>query len=172
MISKLMLEASVMLPRGMAPGGERYLPRGMYIEYENVADPEDEVTPPSYDVDETISYYSDLDGSPGGDYLRIPLGFMTPTSSDEDVYPEGNTVIFVGNPSDGGPTEGVHGKPFSSGANSKIFGGAIVAIVDPADRSKDLQLIRFYFEGSEQFVFNSGSQKLVICRWPITVPDA
>ena len=172
MISKLMLDASIMLSRGMAPGNERYLPRGMYIEYENVAAPGDTPAAPAFDVSDTIEYYADLDVVADRDYLRVNLGFMTPESSDVDTYPDGNTLVFIGNPSDGGPTVGVHGKPFSSGSNSKIVGGAVVAIVDTADRSKDLQLVRFYLQGAEQFLFNSGSQKLIVVRWPILIPDA
>lgn len=172
MISKLMVEAAVMLSRGMAPGNERYLPRGMYIEYHNVALPGDTITPPAYDEADGIDYYATLSGVTDRDYLRVNLGFMAPESSDIVVYPDGNTPVFIGNPSDGGPTTGVHGKPFSSGSNSKIIGGAVVAIVDPADRSKDLQLVRFYLEGAEQFLFNSGSQKLVVVRWPLLIPGA
>jgi len=135
----------------LAKKGQQYGIGGMYIEFENVADPDDAVVEPDFsrDADQGIDYYNDLGESPDRDYLRVPLIAAYLQSSDETKYPKGNEVVFFAQTSG---VEGVHGKPFSDADNSKAFGGALVAFVDEADHTRDLVLSRFYLDSGSQQV--------------------
>jgi hypothetical protein len=115
----------------------------MYLEFENVASPGDPVTVPDYDRETSsgVAYYNGLSSSLNRDYLRVPLIATSTGTSDAAEYPNGNRATFFAQTT--GLT-GVHGKSFSEAANSVIFGGALVALVDENDPTKDLVLSRFY----------------------------
>jgi len=168
MITAIMAEGARILANMMIPGNEKFIPREMYVEFKNVVSPSDAVTVPSFAFTDGVDYYAGL--SDPLDYLRVPLGFLAPSASDDDYVD--NILSMIGNPGDGGQTVGVNGLSFSSGSNSKIYGGAVVAILNPNDRSQDLQLCRFYMQGAEQFLFSPGSQKLIVVRLPFLSPDA
>lgn len=122
---------------------------GMYIEFENTAEPGDPVTPPivTRDADQGIDYYDALAGSGVRDYLRVPLVAGTLTSSDPVNFPKGNVSTFFAQTTG---LVGVHGKTFSDVVNSVVFGAALVSFVDLADATQDLILSRLYKDSTEQ----------------------
>lgn len=129
--------------------GTQYGIAGMYMEFENVADPEDVVSPPSVtrDADQGVEYYNALALNATKDYLRVPLIAGVINRSDDTKFPAGNLPTFFAQTT--GNT-GVHGKPFSYANNSKMYGGALVAFVDEADATRDLVFSRFYFDTDKQ----------------------
>jgi hypothetical protein len=137
-----------------------YTISGMYIEFENVADPEDPVTIPTYERSEGRDYYDGLMASGTRDYLRVPLR-MEPALSIAEGYEdyfeegEGNMLTFFALSS--GAT-GVHGKTFSSGANSKICGFALVAMPVFADATLDVIAARTYLAEENQQVKDASAQ--------------
>ena len=141
----------------LTTGEKQYRISGMYIEYENVASPGDTVTMPSYGREPAagIDYYNGLAGSPVRDYLRVPLVSAQVLSTDEVDYPKGNQPAFFAQTSG---VVGVHGLPFSEANNSKVFGAALVAIVDEADATRDLVFSRFYLSTSLQQLKLASSQ--------------
>lgn len=130
-------------------GQPQYRISGMYLEYANVGSPSDPVTAPTFDRTDASAYYASLSGSSDLDYLRVPLVSAVIDTNDPTNAPLGNLSRFmalsVG-------TAGVWGKPFAAGNNSKLYGAALVAIVDQGDSSQDLILSRFYWDTDDQFV--------------------
>lgn len=147
-------------------GNANYKIGGMYLEYQNVANPADPVTAPVIGREDGITYYDELSSSPDIDYIRVPLVATTLTSSDADYFPGGNVLTFFAQ-SQAATLTGVHGKDFSDTAISKIFGGALVAIPEINDRTQDLVFSRFYVETAEQQVKLATSQ--IGVGWEITL---
>jgi hypothetical protein len=113
----------------------------MYLEFKNLADPSDPITPPAFDRTGGIAYYTGLSSSPDVDYLRVPLVSLPDlTSSDGDIYDFNQAAFFA--MSEG--IAGVHGKTFSSAANSAVYGAALAATPDPGDPTADLVFSRVY----------------------------
>lgn len=122
---------------------------GMYLEYCNVDDPEDEVPIPSYgrEAEHGIDYYNSLVMDDQRDYLRVPMTAVSLGISDPVKFPKGNLPTFFAQSSG---VVGANGKPFSDTVNSKLVGGALVAFVHPTDYTQDLVLSRFYLPTGEQ----------------------
>ncbi len=129
----------------------------MYIEFENVGDPDDPVDIPDYATSEGREYYEDLIGSSTRDFLRVPLRMEPTLRSDDEAIPEdeGNVLTFYAQTTG---VEGVHGKTFSSGVNSKICGVALVATPVFADWTRDLVFSRSYLAAEHQMVKTATSQ--------------
>lgn len=144
----------------MATGDPAYRVSGIYVEFANAAPP---ISPPSYTRADGLAYYAGLAGNPTRDYLRVPLIAAPLSSSDEATYPKGNRNTFYARTAG---VAGVNGLPFSSGAGSTVYGVALVAMVDPADRTKDLVMARRYFASDAQLTKPSGLQLAV--DWEIT----
>lgn len=142
-------------------GNRSYRINAMYLEYENVADPDDPVTVPTYERGDGLDYYQNLVYTSDRDYLRVPLLLQPSIGIEpgfEDYFTEGvdgNRLTFH-TQSQG--TEGANGKPFSSGANSKIFGVALVATPVFEDPTKDIVLARTYFDVDDQTLKLASSQ--------------
>jgi hypothetical protein len=139
-------------------GAAEYKISGMYIEFENVASSGDAVTPPSFDRSEGIEYYSALSSSPSRDFLRVQL-VSSPVASLIPGY-EGSTttsnqLTFYAQSSG---SIGIHGKTFSTAANSKVFGLALVATPKWADRTRDLIFAREYYPTAQQVLKQTSSQ--------------
>lgn len=139
-------------------GDARYKLSAVYVEFENVASPGDPVTNPSFDKDAGIEYYSSLSGSGTRDFLRVPLTGVAGSLSDGFAGADENVVTFTAVSS--GAT-GVHGKAFSSAANSKICGVALVATPVWADRSQDVVFGRAYYGVDDQLLKPSAGQVAV-----------
>lgn len=113
----------------------------MYMEYENLADPGDTPSIPTYDRTEGIEYYNGLSSSPNKDFLRIPITVSPDiSSSDEDIY-DGNVVTFFA-VSEG--LAGFHGKAFGPSSNSAVYGAGLISSPDPSDQSLDRLFARTY----------------------------
>lgn len=142
-------------------GDKRYRINGMYLEYENVADPDDPITIPDFERSEGREYYQDLTFTSNRDFLRVPLQLPPGISIEtgfEDFFTagvDGNRMTFY-TQSQG--TSGFNGKPFSAGVNSKIFGVALVATPDFNDPTKDIVFARTYFETGDQTLKLASSQ--------------
>lgn len=149
-------------------GDSKYKVSKMYIEYENVADPEDVATIPTFDTDEDITYYNNLSLSATKDYLRVPL-LILPTigiaTGYEDNFVEGETGNKLTFYTQSQGTTGTHGKAFSAAANSKVYGLALIASPtnDPAD---DIVFARTYYEEDEQVLKRASDQ--VGVTWDIS----
>jgi hypothetical protein len=145
----VMYEWATSIVKLLSQGLANYRLSGMYLEYKNVADPGDAIAVPSYGRADGVSYYDALADSPDVDYLRVPLLASTVGSSDTELFPGGNVLTCFAQ-SQG--VIGVHGKAFSDSVNSKIYGGALVAIVDEDDATRDIIFSRFYTSESQQVV--------------------
>jgi len=148
----------------LTKGLSNYRIGGMYLEYENVADPDDPVSAPTFDRSGGKSYYDGLGLSATRDYLRVPLTASLLSSSDETLFPDGNVMTFFAQ-SQG--VTGANGKAFSDTVNSKIYGGALVAFLDEADADQDIVFSRFYFSVANQQVKLPTSQ--IGLEWEITL---
>lgn len=131
----------------LTAGSSDYRLNGIYLEFQNTGSPP--ATVPSFGRADGISYYDSLADSLDTDYLRLPLIASTLTSGDETLFPSGNVVTAYAQTLASQVT-GVHGKAFTDAADSVITGAALVAIVDPADRTKDLVFSRAYLAESDQ----------------------
>lgn len=136
-----------------APDGRPYALGAIYIEYENNSGAE--VTPPSYDADEGLEYYSGLSLSATRDYLRVPVMAMT-SESDETA---GTTTITVVAQTQG--NTGVHGKDFTAAAQSRMFGGALVSTPVLSDSTQDIIFSRAYVTGSDQQILTASGQSVI-----------
>lgn len=150
----------------LTQGTTNYKIAGMYLEFENLSDPDDTIAAPDFErgPDTGVAYYSGLSSDAARDYLRVAITAATLSSSDETNFPGGNVCTFFAM-SQG--AEGVHGKEFSNAANSKLFGGALVAMVDEDDASQDLVLSRAYLSGANQQLKLDTSQ--LGLEWDITL---
>lgn len=134
--------------------GKSYRIGAMYLEYENNSGAAVSV-PDDGDIDrtETIEYYNNLPSN--RDYLRVPILAGTVTSSDDDVYPLGNVTTFY---AQSAGTAGILGRPFTSGAQSRIYGAALVVTPEYEDPSQDLIYARVYFQSANQLIKTIGAQ--------------
>ena len=143
-------------------GNVAYKLGGIYIEYQNVASPGTPVTPPAVARDDGYAYYDGLSGSTTVDFLRLPLTSSFLTSSDEEIFPQGNEVTFLAMTAG---AVGANGKTFSDTVNSRVYGAALVAIPDSGDRTKDLVFSRFYLPTNQQIVKPAGQQ--IVLEWKL-----
>lgn len=136
-----------------SPDGRDYAIGGMYLEFENNGGAA--VTPPAVTRDDTLSYYTGLSSHPTRDYLRVPLS---------SAQQSGSTLTFSARTTG---TVGVHGKPCTSGAQSRFYGGALLAFPVYGDATQDIIFSRLYFE-------DSASQRIkgvgeIMMEWPINL---
>lgn len=144
-------------------GDTSYRISAMYIEFENVASPGDPVSIPAFGRDEGTEYYDNLQSSGSRDFLRVPL-IQQPLIGAAGASDEFTKMTFF-SLSQG--TEGVHGKTFSDGVNSKVFGAALVATPVFADRTQDIVFARGYYAVSEQTLKEASHQ--VGLTWEVTL---
>lgn len=142
-------------------GRRDYRINGLFIEYENMTDPDDIAVTPDFERAAGLEYYDDLLVSSTRDFLRVPL-IQNPLLSIEPGYEDtfiegetGNRLTFFTQTQG---TVGVHGKAFSNAANSKVVGAALVAIPTFQDRARDVILARTYFAADEQVLKLPSSQ--------------
>jgi hypothetical protein len=148
-------------------GDVSYKASAIYLEYENVADPDDVVTIPAYDRTSDLSYYNGLSGNK--DFLRVALAGV-PTLDIATGYESyftsgvsGNRVTYT---AQSVGSYGVLGRAWSEASNSKAYGVAVVATPVPSDRSQDVILSRGYFAEEDQLLKATGQQVQV--RWKHT----
>ena len=139
--------------------GKTYKIGGMYIEFENNGG--SPVTPPSFDRTGGKSYYDSLSVDPTIDYLRVAIAAATIT---DPISGNGKIVTFIAQ-TEG--TAGVHGKTFSDGVSSRVFGAGLVAFPVEGDASQDIVHSRFYYESANQLIKQAGSQ--ITVTWPLTL---
>lgn len=142
-------------------GKTNYRINGMYLEFENVGDPEDPVAAPTFTQDEGLEYYQGLVSSGDRDYIRVPL-VSSPVLSIHPGYEDGYVSGVTGNKltifAQSTGSSGVHGKSFSNGSNSKLFGAALIVAPDWGDPTQDIICNRAYVEEGEQIVKPSSFQ--------------
>lgn len=147
-------------------GRGEYRISGMYIEYENVANPNDPVSIPStFSRGEGREYYQGLTGNK--DYLRVPLlSLPNPfVSSGLESEFDGtginfNALSFFALTAG---TQGVLGRPFSAANNSKVYGLALISSPNWNDPTRDLIFSRTYFSGPNQILKSVAYQ--IGVRW-------
>ncbi|MCH8854619.1 MAG: hypothetical protein IID41_18480 [Planctomycetes bacterium] len=145
-----------------APDGKPYNIGAILIEFENNGGAA--VSPPVFDRTGGKSYYDGLSSSGDRDYLRVPISNIAFTSSDVTKFPGGNQPTFYAQTAG---IAGVHGKTFSDGVQSRVFGGALVATPEFSDETLDIVHSRFYFAEANQLIKQAGSQ--VSLTWPLTL---
>ena len=115
---------------------------------------------PTIDRADDVSYYAGL--SAPRDYLRVPISATAEDTTDGDVFPKNNVAVFWAQTAG---DEGVNGLPFSDANDSRIYGGALVAIRDMGDPTQDLILSRFYWTGAQQLAKLPSLQCSI--KWPV-----
>jgi hypothetical protein len=163
----LMVEWGYAAARLFGFGDRSYKINRLYVEFENVAAPEDPVSTPAYDEFELRDYYDNLVAP--RDYLRIPLegdpqlfigtGYENYFTSGET----GNALLFKGVTQG---AVGVNGVPFSNGTNSKIFGVGLVAAPVDGDKTQDVLICRAYYAEAAQKLKPASGE--VGISWPLT----
>jgi hypothetical protein len=132
-----------------------YRGRALYLEFENVADVNDVVSPPEVDAEDSLQYYLDLSSSVVRDFVRIPF---TPAGVAMDVHPDYAEVLDDAYPNRTtiraatSAVTGYHGRAFTTAAKSKIFGVALVACPSINDVTRDILLAREYYETTSQLI--------------------
>ncbi len=145
------------------PDREDYMISAMYFEYENQSNPATAVSTSSFDRLLGVPYYAGLSSSASRDFIRAPLR-LEPTLSVA-AGSLGEATLISGQQSNqltffaqtAGVT-GVHGKPFSHTANSKVFAAALVATPQFNDRTRDVIFARINFAVGEQTSKEASSQ--------------
>lgn len=145
------------------PNNLPYWPSTMYLEFENNGGAA--VTPPTFTREDGRSYYAGLGSSAHRDYLRVRVLPARIDSSDADLFPQGNRLTFLAQ-SEG--SVGMNGKPYSSAAQSRVFGAALVASPVWSDPTQDLVFSRAYVTGSSQIVKPAGSVQ-IDGQWQLTL---
>jgi hypothetical protein len=135
--------------RCIGRGEVAYKVAAMYLEFENNAGA---VAAPAFSPADGIDYYNNLATSPDRDYIRAALDttpqIVVAPGYEAYLAPDlGNRVDFAAQTS---ATAGVHGKPFSAAASSKVFGVALVATPAFQDPTADILLARGYYDPSLQ----------------------
>lgn len=139
---------------GDLPPGSR---TGVYFEFANVANSSITIPPAAIDLTEGVEYYTALGLTSDRDFLRVSTTMGSVSSTDAD-FPEGNTLNIVAQTAG---DQGVFSRPYSNAANSLLYAAAVVIIVDPQDRTKDLLIYREHFPELEQQVKPVGSHQYV-----------
>jgi hypothetical protein len=134
-------------------GNPDYKISAMYVEFENTSGTP---TTPSYTRDEGKEYYDTLYMSATKDFLRVPL-LSSPAKGLASGY-HGiafNQLTFLAQTAG---TQGVHGKTFSNGSNSKVYGLALVATPSWSDSTRDVVFARKYYATANQVAKQASSQ--------------
>ena len=140
-----------------------YYISGMYIEYENQADPDVAVITTSFDRTLGRAYYSTLETSAIRGYMRVPMR-LEPAMSVE-VGSEGEAVLLEEGLSNkltffaqtAGSAE-TFGAGFSHTLNSKAYAAALIAMPKPGDRASDIIFARLNFSVDNQVSKEASSQ--------------
>lgn len=134
-------------------GDSAYKLAAMYVEFENNGGAA--VTTPTVSRDQGVSYYNGLSSHPTRDYLRVSLLATTLDSTDLVSFPLGNQLTLYAQTAG---SVGVHGKTFSDGVQSRVYGFAVVATPEFADAAQDLVYARLYLSSGSQQIKLPSSQ--------------
>jgi hypothetical protein len=153
----LFMKSGADLLAGLLAGGPGMGIRGMYLEFDN-----DTLEPvaPSYDRDSDISYYTNSLGA-SRDYLRVPLASQPMVQASDATY-LGNQVSFFAVAAAGTGENGE--QDFQSG--SWVYGGALVAMPDINDQSKDYIAARTYW--ATDSIKKDASHQVAV-QWTLTI---
>lgn len=138
-----------------------YYISGMYMEYENQADPETPISVAAFERSLGLPYYNSLATSEDRDYLRVPLRLeptLTIATGFSDYFVEGqsgNQLTFFAQTAG---TSGVNGKAFGASVNSKVYAAALVATPVFSDRTHDVIFARTFFDVGDQTTKEPSSQ--------------
>lgn len=142
------------------PGRPSHHISAMYVEYENLSNPDLPVSVAGFGRDLGIDYYNELIDSSTQDFLRVPLR-LEPTISASSGYAEyfpegqGNQLTFFAQTAG---NAGVHNKTFSHTVNSKVYAVSLVATPNFSDRTQDIIFARTYFDIGDQTTKEASSQ--------------
>jgi hypothetical protein len=145
------------------PDRPDYFISGMYFEYENQFNPEQNVTVTSFDRTLGLPYYNSLASNQLRDFLRVPLRLEPSLSVAGSslgaavltAAAQSNQLTFFAQTAG---SAGVHGKQFSHLANSKVYSAALVAMPVFDDRTRDVIFARINFGTSDQTAKEASSQ--------------
>lgn len=164
----ILYEASTLIQRLLrgSPDGKNYSINGAYIEFANGGAPVDPV--PTVDQSEGLSYFSTL--SSPRDYLRVQITANYEASSDTDIYPDGDTTVFV--VQSAGSVGHKNGLTFSDAVGSYVYGIALVAINSLSDSTQDRVLNRLYYEPDSQIPKVLGKEITFTLQQKWSIPEA
>lgn len=156
--NQLQFSFAEVLCRVLGQRDTAYLLNAAYIEFANVAAPEDAVAVPSYTGNDGLDYYLGLSSSPDRDYLRVSLDqpaalALAPGYEDRGAVYNRMTFDFRTSGS-----IGVHGKTFSDLVNSKVYGIAMASAPVWGDKTQDVLFSRLYYDASQQALKAAGKQ--------------
>lgn len=147
--------------RGLQDGKD-YRVAGMYIEFDNSGAP---VSPtPDADRDTTVDYYRGLSGT--ADFLRVPLIATSGSNSNEALFSADNVATFYAQTAGTTGSRTTSPLTFSDGANSNVYGAALVVFRDESDITQDLIVSRIYFDTGDQVEKVASSQ--IGVTWSLT----
>jgi hypothetical protein len=109
-----------------------------YIEFIN-GEPQE---PPEVNAQVTADYYALLNASLNRDYLRVPVLHHSILISEDSDAPKLRVIVVT----DG--NEGIHGKPFSAAAGSRLYGIALAA--SQTNNREDILFSQHYYQIDEQ----------------------
>lgn len=121
-------------------GNSEYKINAMYLEFINLPDPTDPVTPPSFDRTGGRDYYDGLVSSLDTDFIRVPLSSIPLLQATTSDYSNNQATFFA--LSSG--SVGFHGRTFSSASNSAVYGAALVVTPGGSDQTEDIVYARVY----------------------------
>jgi len=163
--------------KALGDGGLQWRIRKIYIEFENMLDPEDPASIPSVNALNSahgLPYYIALSGSSVRDFLRVDLQaapLLRVASGYEGYFEsgQGNTLQLFAQTAG---LVGFHGREFSDSANSKICGIAAVVAPVEADQTQDIVVARAYYDEVDQVLKPSGSLQVgVTLELPFVLPE-
>lgn len=161
----------------MGEGGLQLRIRKLYIEFENVADPEDEVSVPAVDAMDPAHgtpYYTALSFSSTRDFLRVDLQaapLLGVAEGYEDYFDTGDGNLLRLFAQTAG-TVGFHGRTFADSSNSKICGIAAVVAPSESDQTRDIVIARSYYDAGDQILKPSGALQVgVTLELPFVLPE-
>jgi len=161
-----LVTAGFAIAKTLGMGDMSYKISRIYVEYENVAAPANNVSVPSFDNTAGRTYYANL--SSPKDYLRLPLlgaptlGIATGYESYFTDGVDGNKLTFL---TQTAGTVGENGVTFSNALNSKVYGMALAAAPDADDETQDVLVARGYFAVADQQLKPSVGQ--VVASWEL-----
>lgn len=146
--------------RSLADPNNTYAARMLYVEFANVADPEDTISPPvGFSQEEGVEYYASLSAEVDRDYLRIPVLSARVFLNDEYDGIEANAVTLMGEALP--DSEGIHGLTFSLANNSLVYGLAIIVAPILGDPSSDIVIARKYYDSGDQRICPSNGSMTI-----------
>lgn len=121
-----------------ALAGQAYYPRGVYMQFENLADPEDPITVISPAVEDTAALFPALTSD--FDFVRAELTMPAALETYGTSYENNQAHYYASIPATASSYNG--NLTLSPANNSAVIGAGLVAIPSMADQTQDILIAR------------------------------